>query len=177
MPDVRLQSLLCNHCGAPVDVPAAANYTTCAHCGSRLRVHRSDTAAWTEQVEVLAERTERIEAKVDDLSRTSAVDRLDREWDRARERYMVTGKHGAKSVPSKVGGVAAGVVIAAFGGLWTAFAAGMGAPSVFPLFGLAFVAFGLFNAVRVFQRAEGYERAEAEYRRERARLLAEEERP
>jgi DNA-directed RNA polymerase subunit RPC12/RpoP len=72
--------LACNHCGAPLDVPNAVNFATCAYCGSKLSVHRNATAAWTEVSERIAADTSRIGEGVTLLTLQAEVQRLDREW-------------------------------------------------------------------------------------------------
>ena len=83
-PPPPVTALSCDRCGAPLAVGGGARYATCAHCGSRLRVARSATAAWTEVLDDIADRAGRIEAKVDALARRPALEALEREWGRTR---------------------------------------------------------------------------------------------
>ena len=73
-------ALSCDRCGAPLTVGGAAGLATCGHCGCRLRVRRSASAAWTEVLDEIAETSGRIEAKVDALARRPALDALEAEW-------------------------------------------------------------------------------------------------
>ena len=41
---MNAETLNCNNCGAPINVPAAAKYATCAHCGTQLAIRRTDSA-------------------------------------------------------------------------------------------------------------------------------------
>ena len=99
--------------------------------------------------------------------------RLDREWEAERDRYLVTGRSGARYLPSVATSVVTGVITVALGLLWTAAAAsllnGFGA---FPLFGLLFVALGLWVSASSFRKAVRYRRAYEAYQRRRAELLA-----
>ncbi len=56
--------------------------------------------------------------------------RLDREWMLERESYMVTSRYGARSIPSQGGSIVVGVLIGAFGLVWTISAASLGAQHV-----------------------------------------------
>ena len=160
---VSSSAVVCDHCGAPLDVPPGVNFAVCAHCGSRLRIERSATAAWTE----LAETAGRIEKTVDRLDRRAALADLDREWDRTRQELMVRGKDGDVSVPSKW--------TAALAGVWWMFADFVVRDSPFPAairvgFPLVGLVGGLFGAVSIYRKSVRWTAAEADYRRRRAEL-------
>ena len=83
--------------------------------------------------------------QINDLQRRSEIAELDRQWELEREQFYVTDKHGHRGLPSKGGSVVSGVVLTVFGVIWTVFAANMGG-GLFALFGVVFVAFGLWTA-------------------------------
>lgn len=121
--------------------------------------------------------------KLEELERQGELNRLDQEWAAERETYMITGKHGARHLPTKTGSVLGGVFLAGFGILWTVFAAGitsdvpesMGFARLFPLFGVLFVCFGVGMSIHSHKKASEYEQAEARYRERRSALLGDEE--
>ncbi|QDT13991.1 alpha/beta hydrolase family protein [Alienimonas californiensis] len=167
MSEVALETLLCRRCGAPLQVGGEAKFVTCRHCGSSLRVERSESAAWTE----LTERTEQLEAKVERLDRRTERADLDREWDRTRQSLMVRGKGGRESEPSAVGGV----IVLTVGVMGAVFAATMSAGAGFPTivklgFPALFAGVGLFTAANQFAKAAKWREAERRYRRRRAEL-------
>jgi hypothetical protein len=181
---MELLALNCQHCSAPLKVPADAKFVTCTHCGSQLAVRRGGSVAWTETLDAIDDRTERMAEQLDDLHRRSAVADLDRRWEAERERFYVSGKHGERHLPMPGASIICGVMITVFGTIWTAIACAMGgfmagnAPGpfdvigmLFPLFGVAFGAFGIAISVWSYRKAGEYEQAEAAYRRERERLL------
>lgn len=185
---MKLLALNCRHCSAPLQVPADAKFVTCSHCGSQLAVRKTGSVAYTETLEEIDRRTERMAEQLDDLHRKTGLAELDREWEIEREQYYITGKHGHRHLPTTTGSVAGGVMITVFGVIWTVIACGMGgfafqnAPGpfgliggIFPLFGVVFVAFGIWNAIHGYQKAQQYEQAEGRYRRKRLELLREEE--
>ena len=160
-------AVVCDRCGAGLDVPPTANFAVCAHCGSRLRIKRSASAAWTE----LAATAGRIERAVNRLDRRAALADLDREWDRTRQSLMVRGKEGRESPPSRWGAAA----FAAFAVAWAAFAGFVVGHFPFPAmirvgFPLVGLVGGLAAAANVFHKAAQWEAAEADYRRRRADL-------
>jgi DNA-directed RNA polymerase subunit RPC12/RpoP len=179
---MQVESLNCNHCGAPLEVPQTAKFIKCNHCGSQLVVRRSQSATVTETVEQLAETTEQLAAQVSKLTQQGEVEALDRQWEREKESYMVTDKHGAKHLPTTGMAAMSGIMIVVFGVIWTAIAIGItsqapdfGAFQVaklaFPAFGVAFVIFGIIMAMYNYRKAQDYERAYRRYRRRREELL------
>jgi hypothetical protein len=114
-----------------------------------------------------------LDEQLTDLRRENELARLDREWAMERERYLVTGRYGARYLPSVATSVVTGVIAVGFGLLWTAMAASlMNGFGPFPLFGLFFVALGLWVSVSSFQKALRYRRAYEAHQRRRADLLA-----
>jgi len=62
--------------------------------------------------------------------------------------------------PSFMGGIGSAVAVI-FGIMWTVFAASLGAPAIFPVFGVVFVLAGIAQAVYNFKNATGSERFSA----------------
>jgi predicted phage tail protein len=179
---MKLQNLTCNHCGAPLQVPESANYVTCNHCSAQLAVRRSKHVAFTEQINKLAETTERLSRRVEDLSGQGKLAALDREWELKRADFMMTGKNGQQFLPSESGAIGGGVTIAIFGSLWTVMAIAMtsAAPSfgpfiiakfIFPLFGICFVVGGIVHSFHQHSKAQAYREAERQYRQRRNEIL------
>src|SRR5438045_5577549 len=150
---MEVQTLSCNNCGAPIDVPPQANFATCAHCGSRLAVRRTDSVAYTEVLGRIDKTTSHMSEDLQTLRQESELERIDREWQIEREQFMQRGRDGSSSVPSNSGTVVA--VIGAVGAIvfalfWIAmassivgfgFATGFGGgpfnlAACFPLFGV-----------------------------------------
>lgn len=172
-----LESLLCNSCGAPLSVPAAANYIKCNHCQSQLHVRRDEDVTFTESVEQLNETTEALRQQVERLTSQQELSELDRRWESRKEEFMITSKHGHKSLPTETSAMVGGVVVVVFGLIWMVFAFGItsrgpasGPGGIFPLFGLLFIGFGIYNAISAGNKANDYKKALAEYQRDRAKL-------
>ena len=105
--------------------------------------------------------------------------RIDREWAIEREKYMVTGQHGRRIIPTTGAGIGSAIGIGVVGVIWTimSFAITGGAPDegpfaiaklVFPLFGVAVTVGGIVMGIYVFNKAEVYNAAFAEFQRRRA---------
>jgi len=182
---MELLALTCQHCSAPLQVPPSAKFVTCTHCGSQLAIRHTGSVAYTETLEAIDARTERMAEQLDDLHRRTAIGDLDRQWERQREEFYMQDNDGRKQLPTKGASIFAGVAAAAFGTLWTAVACGMGGMGfgngpgpfkviglIFPLFGVVFIAVGLWAAWQGYHKAEAHERAKARYEAERARLAA-----
>ena len=179
-----LESLTCNHCGAPLEVPRTANFVKCNHCGNQLAVRRSESATFTETVGQLAETTENLTRQVTKLTRQNEIDALDQRWERQREAFMLTDNNGHRHLPSEGTAAIGGIVAAVAGCIWTAMAIAItsSAPDfgpfkvakfAFPAFGVVFVVFGIFLSVHTYRKAQDYQRAWREYRRQRDRLMRE----
>ena len=179
---MQVQNLVCNACGAPLEVPESANFVTCNHCSSRLAIRRTESSTFTEQLEQLVETTDRLSNQIGELNAHNELATIDREWRLERENYKVSGKDGHRAIPSKGESVVGGVVITVFGCFWTAMAFGVtsaasvfgtsfGPPPIvrvgFPLFGILFVVGGIFKAAQTYSKATDYEAAEKRYRRRR----------
>src|SRR5438309_578271 len=64
---MKLINLSCNKCGAPLEAPSSANFLTCSYCGSRLAVHSSGSAHYTEVLDQIDHKTTQILDRVDSL--------------------------------------------------------------------------------------------------------------
>jgi hypothetical protein len=109
--------------------------------------------------------------QLEEIRNQNEVAQLDREWQNERERYMISGRYGARYVPNRATSLIGGSVVAGFGTLWTIMAASMGAPGLFPLFGVIFVVAGIGMSAYSFIKAGEYEQAYQRYQQRRAALL------
>jgi hypothetical protein len=172
---MELESLTCDNCGARLDISPAANFVTCASCGSRLAIKRTPGAAYTEVLDRLDRRTERMAADLETIRLQNELERIDREWESEREQYMIRGRHGSGITPgagSAIAGVVGGLAAAAFGVFWMSMAASMSAPAFFPLFGLVFIAIALGGAAYTVLKTVLYTGAERDYQQRREEILA-----
>jgi uncharacterized Zn finger protein (UPF0148 family) len=177
MGGVELTSVTCNHCGAPLEVQPGTRFLTCAHCGSRLEVHRSGGALYTEVLEAIDQRTQRIADDVDAIRRQNEVERLDREWMMRREQSLTRDKHGNASAPgSGVAMLIGSVVVAAFGVFWTVSLVNAGGPPIMALFGVIFVMVALGGGIASVVKASQYREQEARYLQDRDRATRQNER-
>ena len=112
---MKLISIACNNCGAPLDVPLKTRYLTCSFCESRLEVQQSGNAYFTSVLEAVSE----IKEDVGTIKLQNELERIDREWEMERSGLLVTDKHGRSSVPS-TGHLVMSFLVAGFGVAWTA---------------------------------------------------------
>lgn len=169
---MKLLTLSCNECGAPLEVPAETKFVTCGYCSARLSVQRTGSAVYTEVLEKIGQQTDRLVQEVETLKLQNELARIDREWSDRREGLMARDKRGNRHVPSVVGSVIVAIIMAVFGIFWTTSAAAAGAPGVFPLFGLIFVLLAIGIGIGGCVKAVNYSEAESEYQRERSGLLS-----
>ncbi len=171
-----VESLLCNSCGAPLDVPASANFVKCNHCNTQLQIHRETGVTFTENIEKLAKTTQNLTDQIAKLTAQQKVADLDRNWELEQQNFMITGKHGNKRLPDSTGAAIGGVVVTVFGLFWTIMAFGItsnspfGGAGIFPFFGILFIGFGIFSAFSTHQKAGEYQRAKSKYNRQRTEM-------
>ncbi|HBV65865.1 MAG TPA: hypothetical protein DEF45_22915 [Rhodopirellula sp.] len=173
---MELERLVCNSCGAPLEVPSSAKFVTCSHCSGVLQIRRTESAIYTELLADIAEKTEELSERIDDLATNSELNAIDNQWQIERESLMVHNKHGKSQIPTRGSSMAAGIIVTIFGCIWTVMAINItsssgsvgAAKGVFPAFGILFILFGIYNSISNFKKAEKYERAERRYRQRRS---------
>ena len=168
---MKITKVCCQGCGADLQVDESVRYVTCNYCHARLEVVHDPSVTHTRLMEKLEKNTERMADNLRVIELQNELARMDREWELRRESFMVTGKHGHRSLPSTAGSAIGGVIVAVFGVIWIGAAASMGAPAPFVLFGLVFVGFAIFNAVNGASKANAHQSAEADHDSQRAELI------
>jgi hypothetical protein len=164
---MKLFALTCANCGAALEVPAKVTHLTCEFCGTRLQVQRSGSAIYTEALDHIARTTTRIEDNTEVIKLQNELERIDREWMLQREQYMVRGKDGQLSVPTKVASIVGAGLMAVFGIFFATVAPGIGFVGI--IFAVIAVAMGIYS----LSKAEQYESQHREYAARRQRLLNE----
>lgn len=167
---MRLIALTCNHCGAPLEVPKAANFVTCTYCETRLKVHTEGGAAFTETIGSIDQRTRDIAEDVEAIRAHQQLEQLDREWLMDRQRFQVRGEDGELSVPSMGVAMIGSIAVSIFGVFWIIMAINMGAPFFFPLFGVFFIVFALAGGISMTSKAKAFGQRQHEYQRHRNEL-------
>jgi len=178
---METDTLTCNSCGAPLDVPCSAKFVTCNHCSTQLAIRRSDSTTFTEQLNHLVEKTEQLSSRLDDLTTQNELAALDREWELKREDFIVSGNDGHPIIPTVASSIIGGVMITVFGSVWTAMAGSITAifppwgpfgiaKVAFPLFGVLFIIGGIATSIVSCSKAIKHREAERRYHRRRNEL-------
>lgn len=165
---MELVPVNCNGCGAALDVGPDTRFVTCAQCGARLAVKRSESAAYTEILEGLERKTDAIAEQLAEIQRQNELERIDREWEQERRQWFTRNKDGSMSEPSAAMGVVMAIVAAVFGVFWVGFAASMGAPCMFMVMGGGICGLAVVLGFAAVQKAKHYEEARLRYRKRRA---------
>ncbi len=174
---MKLLALTCNNCGAPIEVPEETKFFTCSHCESRLAVHRSGNAVYTDVLDALQQRAIQIATDMEVLKVQDKLGRLDRQWGADREK-LGGGQHGYIRVPTVANAVAVRTVLAAGGilvivlsllctssSLLSGNAAGLAMLGVFLIFA------GLLAGHYGVEKADEYQRKKRIWQRRRGELL------
>jgi hypothetical protein len=168
---MKITKVCCQGCGADLQVDETVRYVTCNYCQARLEVVHDPSVTHTRLMEKLEKNTERMAENLRVIELQNDLARIDREWEQQKEGFMVTGKHGHRSLPSTAGSAVGGVFAAVFGVVWIGAASSMGAPAPFVLFGVVFVGFAIFNAVNGASKANAHQSAEALHQSQRAEMI------
>jgi hypothetical protein len=165
-----LERIACGNCGAALDVPDGVQFVTCRHCGSSLKVARTNDIAFTEVLETLKEQSARIADNTDVIRLQNEIALLDQEWEQRSASLMVHGQHGRVSTPDKSTAMAMGITGIIGAGIWTAIAA-----ATFPLmilFGIVVGGIMLLGSYAGYEKACRYESLKAKHDQKRRSLLS-----
>ena len=166
---VTVEDLRCNNCGASLHVPPNVRFVTCPYCGSSLEIHRSTDGVYTEVLQKISQKTERMAEELELVRLNQQLDALNDEWERERQSY---GKHSRTSEPGNgdllgaMVGMGVAAVIALMG-LTGAFGEGS---AVFLLAGIVGFAMMLFMYFQISQKLEEYSEARDRYQTQRDQL-------
>jgi hypothetical protein len=169
---MKITKVCCQGCGADLEVDEDIRFVNCNYCGARLEVVHDSTTTHTRLLEKLEKRSDEMAGDLKVIRLQNDLEKLDREWDREMEGFMVTGENGERSIPSTGGSIVGGVVAIVAGVIWMGFAGSIGAPGPFVMFGFVFIGFALFGMVRRSAKAGNYQSAHERMQGRRARLVA-----
>ncbi|MEZ6055706.1 MAG: hypothetical protein R3C01_03285 [Planctomycetaceae bacterium] len=161
---MELESLTCNNCGGPLEVPSGVDHIRCNHCQSQLVVRRAASVTYTELIQQVADRTEQLTDHVVRLTYENELNRLDQEWEKERDSLMVHSKNGRKSEPSGSSALLI-AIMSIVGGLIATTQAG-------PI-GILFMGIGLVVSGVMYLNALAFREAENRHRLRRNRLTLE----
>ncbi len=174
---MKVVTLRCANCGAPLSVKHRARFVACNFCDSQLEIHREKSATYSTTTDNTHKaRTRKLEKSIERLQFTNELERLDQAWLMEQDQYMKTGDDGERSVASH--GSALGTLVTGVGLV------------VFTLHSLAYrfpapvtiiaglVSLAVFaSALHEMHKADRYKQARHDYERRRYDLLARMNRP
>ena len=169
---MKIISLNCNHCGAPLDVPARAKFVTCTFCESKLSIQHTGSTWSTEVLEELQKTTQTLASDVRQLQLRSDLDQLDRDWDKKKQQYFTRNRDGSTSVPSGTAAVIGAIGALGFGIFWVIMTSAGNAPPFFPLFGVLFSGVAIVHMIIGVSKANRYKSAHSRYQRQRRNLMS-----
>ncbi|MBK1828812.1 hypothetical protein [Haloferula rosea] len=168
---MNVTKVCCQGCGADLEVDEGIRFVTCNYCHSRLEIVHDKSVTHSKLLEKLEKKTGEMADDLKIIRLQNELEKLDREWAMRSEDFMVSNKHGVKSVPSSAGSMVGGMVAVVFGIFWMVMASSMGAPGIFPLFGLLFIVVAVVGMVRGADKAEQYRTGKRAYDAQRQKLL------
>jgi hypothetical protein len=155
-----------------LEVPAKTRFVTCNYCNARLEIHQSGSTIYSEVLESIDTRTEKIADDLETIKMQNDLEQLDRQWSMNLQDYQVRGRDGHYSIPSTAGAMIGGVLASVFAVIWIGFAVSMGAPVFFPMFGVVFLLIVVVSSVIAVTKSVAYRENRANYERQRHELMA-----
>ncbi|MEM1085538.1 MAG: hypothetical protein AAGI48_15615 [Verrucomicrobiota bacterium] len=168
---MSVRKVCCQGCGADLEIEEGIRFVNCNYCGAKLEIVSNRTTTHSRVLEKLEKRSDEMAEDLKVIRLQNELEKLDREWAQEKQRFMVSGKDGEKSLPSTAGSMIGGVIAIVFGVFWMGTTSSMGAPGIFPLFGLVFIAFAIFGMVSGGSKASGYRNAKSRMDSKRGDLL------
>ncbi|MES2440706.1 MAG: hypothetical protein V4584_16690 [Verrucomicrobiota bacterium] len=168
---MKITKVCCLGCGADLDIDGTIRFVTCNYCHTRLEVVHDQTVTHTRLLDKIERTTDRMANNLKVIELQNDLERLDREWDSQRESLLVRSKNGLVSEPTSAGSIMGGIVAIVFGIFWMGATASMHVPGFFPLFGLLFIGFAIFNMVSGTAKAGTYKSRQDAYGIQRQRLI------
>ena len=168
---MELIAVRCNHCGAPLQMPADAQFVTCMFCKSELSVQRSEGAISTALLQGISEKTDRIADDLGVLRVQGELELLDREWQMKRETLLVRNRRGILVEP-KGQMILIGCLVVFFASPFIGWTIGAVMPNgnLAMIIGFFLVAFLVIRWMRTQRQLSPYRVALGEYERRHAEL-------
>ncbi|MGB6223120.1 MAG: hypothetical protein WBG04_18975 [Haloferula sp.] len=148
-------------------------FVNCNYCGAKLEVVHDSTTTHTRVLAKLEKQSEEMAGDLKVIRLQNELEKLDREWERETQGYMVTSRNGHRSVPSTGGSVVGGVGAIIFAVIWMSLAGSMGAPTPFVMFGLLFIGIAIFGMAKSSSKAGAYQNGLSKMNERRAKLIRE----
>ncbi len=164
-----LEPIVCGSCGAALTIPDGVRFVNCRHCGTPLRVQRTESVTFTEVLKSIQDQSSRIAENTEVLRIQGEIALLDREWEERTTELMVRDRHGRRSIPGKTSSVIIGVVLTLFGTVWAIVAWAMFPPLAY--FSVVVIGIWVWASMSSYGKAEQYEHLKEEHERRRSDLL------
>lgn len=166
---MKLISLNCNHCGAPIEVPKPAKFVTCRYCNARLAIHHTGNSYSTELLDQIKSTTDSLVREVEILKGNSELERLDREWERTRCELLKSDEDGSiRRVPTKREAKWGSILYFGLGMVFIT--AGLVVPPV-AIIGIISILVGIPATKKLRDLANDYDSAKQLYSERRYRLI------
>ncbi len=168
---MKITKVCCQGCGADLQVDETVRYVTCNYCHARLEVVHDPSVTHTRLMEKLEKNTERMAENLRVIELQNELARMDREWEQERETFMVEGKHGKRSLPSKDASAMSLVVGVIAGLILLGISLSSGNSSVFGFVGLLVAVLSIVQTIKGLSQASEYDRALSMFEERRADLI------
>lgn len=170
---MSVKKLCCQGCGADLEVDESIRFVSCNYCGARLEIVRDASTTHSKLLDQIERRTGEMAGDLKVIRLQNDLEQLDREWSAERAKYLVINKRGEVSEPSPVGAMIGGLIAVVFGIFWTVVSSSMGAPEIFPVFGVVFIVVVVIGIISSVNKSSLLKSGASDYQSRRNRILEE----
>ncbi len=96
-----VRKICCQGCGATLPVSEELRYLTCNYCDARLEIVQDSATTYARLLDEIADRTRRIESKLDAIHAKERLQALDEAWQNYLASVSNKGSNGKLSPPSQ----------------------------------------------------------------------------
>ena len=164
---MKLVSLSCNNCEAPLEIPESKEFIICSQCNTKQIVHKNENSVDSVVVEEMQEEIKDHAKEIEIKKLQNELKQLDLQWHLKKENF--NSKYGTNISRKSV--ISIKVVHLIFGIIWTLIAIAANAPFIFPLVGAAFVLSGLYFIHSENLKLDNYNKNLSNYKIKRNQLL------
>ena len=161
---MRVLTLRCDSCAAPLEVPSHAKRVTCTYCNADLVVQQGGGVAFTEAMRKVEAQIEELRQGQARLERQRELEALDQAWEEQREPFLIRSEDGRAQEPNRPGALIEMLFYCLIG-------LPLIATQAWPITAFLML-FGFVRGRLSLAQAEKYEGLRQEYRARRRQLLS-----
>jgi DNA-directed RNA polymerase subunit RPC12/RpoP len=173
LPPIKAISVACQNCGSPLKLAEGLRFVTCNYCASELEIVRDESSTHSVVLKRLEAKMDATDRRLRLMEARLDLERLEQEWGKSKEVYMIRGKNGDFYEP---GGIATylTIILLLTGGavsIGNHFANISSTQPTLPFFGILLLCVGGFKLVNTKFKQRAMSDAQQHYQHRRWQLM------